>query len=100
MRFRATRLEVFAALREAARRTGLLYVTGDPTAGRAVFTAGRYLMFLGEKVAVRIDEVEPGIIQVTFAPDSRFGVGGWSGRTGSRASRLADALAGLLPRVG
>ena len=40
MTFQAQPPEVFSALVEAARRTGLQYLAGDVSTGTAVFTSG------------------------------------------------------------
>jgi hypothetical protein len=98
--FQATPPEAFLAVQEAARREGLLFVSGDAAAGTAVFSAGRFLLSVGEKVAVRITQVTPGTVQVTVSSDPKFGVGGSPARGGPRADRLATVLSELLPPTG
>jgi hypothetical protein len=97
MNFRATPPEATSALRLAAKRAGLLYLSGDAAAGTAVYTAGRYLMAVGEKVKVAVKEVEPGTVRVTVSP-GKLGVG-WAARGGNGADRLCAALDELLPRA-
>ena len=98
--FQATPPEVFSAPLEAARRTGLQYLSGDVSNGTAIFTSGRFMLGIGEKVTVRMQQVAPGTIQVTLSSDPKFGVFGRSDRRGLRADRLSDALRGLLPHSG
>jgi hypothetical protein len=100
MTFQATPPEVFSALLEAARRTGLQYLSGDVSTGTAIFTSGRFLLGFGEKVTARMKQVAPGTVQVTLSSDPKFGVFGRSDQRGLRADRLSDALSGLLPRSG
>jgi hypothetical protein len=100
MTFQATPPEVFSALREAARRTGFQYLSGDVSTGTVVFTSGRFLLAAGEKVTARINQVAPGTVQVTMSSDPKFGVVGWSGRRGARADQLSATLNGLLPHTG
>jgi hypothetical protein len=97
--FQAKPPEVFSALREAAKRTGFQYLSGDVSTGTAVFTSGRFLLSLGERVTVRMTEVAPGTVEVMLSSDPRFGVS-WSGRRGPGADRLSDALSRLLPHTG
>ena len=100
MTFQATPPEVFSALLEAARRTGFQYLSGDASAGTAMFTSGRFLLTVGEKVAARWKQVAPGTVEVTLSPAS-FGVVGWSRRSGGPSvDRLSDELSGLLPFAG
>jgi len=85
---------------EAARRTGLLYLSGDVRTGTVMFTSGRSLMMFGDKVSARWKQAAPGTVQVTVSLAS-FGVGGLPRpRGGSSADRLSDALSGLLPHAG
>jgi hypothetical protein len=98
MTFQAGPSDVFAALLEAARRTGFRYLAGDVNMGTAMFTSGRHLLMAGEKVSVRWTQAAPGTIEVTLTP-AKFGVG-WSGRHGSGVDRLSDELSGLLPQPG
>ena len=100
MTFQAKPPEVFSALREAARRTGLQYLSGDVSNGTAVFSSGRFLLGFGEKVTARMKEVAPGTVQVTLSSDPKSRVVGWSGRRGPSADRLSEALSGLLPHAG
>jgi hypothetical protein len=99
MTFQATPPEVFSALQEAARRTGLQFLSGDVGAGTVVFTSGRFLLGFGEKVTARMNQVTPGTVEVTLSSDPRFGVVGRSGRGGSRADRMSEVLSGLLPHT-
>jgi hypothetical protein len=92
--------EVFSALREAARRTGFQYLSGDVSAGAAVFTSGRFLLGAGEKVTARFEQVAPGTVRVTLSSDPKFGLVGSSGRRGRGLDQLFDALSGLLPHAG
>jgi hypothetical protein len=88
MTFQATPPEVFAALQEAARQSGLQFLSGDASAGTAVFSSGRLLLGFGEKVTARMNQTAPGTVQVTLS----------SGRRGTGADRLSQALSGLLPQ--
>ncbi|HEX5086615.1 MAG TPA: hypothetical protein VFV89_02335 [Nocardioides sp.] len=97
--FRAKPPEVFAALREAARRTGFQFLSGDVDSGTAVFTSGRFVLGSGEKVTARIRQGPPGTVEVTLSSDLKFGIVGWSGRRGAGADRFAEALSGLLPHA-
>jgi hypothetical protein len=63
-----------------------------------MFTSGRFLLVVGEKVNVRWKQVAPGIIQVTVST-AKFGIAG-SGRRRSGADRMSDELSGLLPHAG
>jgi hypothetical protein len=99
MTFRAKQPEVFAALQEAARRTGFQFLSGDAGSGTAVFTAGRFVLGSGEKVTARMRQGPSGTVEVTLSSDLRFGIVGWSGRRGAGADRLAEALSGLLPHA-
>ena len=99
MTFQARPSDVFAALQEAARRTGFRYLAGDVNTGTAMFTSGKYLLMVGEKVSVRWTQVAPGTLQVTLT-SANFGVAGWSGRRGPGVDRLSDELSGLLPHAG
>jgi len=100
MTFQATPPEVHSALLEAARRTGFQYLSGDVRTGTAMFTSGKVLLMLGEKITARWKEVAPGTVQVTLSPAS-FGVGGWPRtRGGQSADRLSAELSGLLPHAG
>jgi hypothetical protein len=92
--------EVLSAVQEAARRTGLQTLSGDVSTGNFVFTSGRFLLGLGEKVSVRITQVAPRTVQVTVSSGSRFGVVGRSGRRGTGVDRLSEELSGLLPHAG
>ena len=98
MTFQARPSDVFAALLEAARRTGFQYLSGDVSTGTAMFTSGRFLLVVGEKLNARWKQVAPGTIQVTLST-AKFGIAG-SGRRGSGVDRLYDELSGLLPHVG
>jgi hypothetical protein len=100
MTFQATPAEVFSALQEAARRTGLLYLSGDVSNGIAIFTSGRFLLGFGEKVTARMKQAAPGTVQVTLSSDPKFGVFGRSDQRDLRAERMSDALSGLLPHSG
>ena len=100
MTFQATPTEVYSALMEAARRTGFQFLSGDVRTGTAMFTSGKYLLVVGEKVAARWKQVAPGTVQVTLSSDP-FGVVGWSRRSGgSSVDRLSEELSGLLPHAG
>jgi hypothetical protein len=65
--FQATTPEVFAALQQAAERTGFQYLSGDRATGTYVFTAGMTVMSFGEKVTARIMQVASGTVQVTLS---------------------------------
>ena len=97
MTFQARPSDVFAALLEAARRTGFQYLTGDVSTGTVMFTSGRFLLMVGEKVHAQCEEVAPGTIQVTMST-AKFGIAG-SGRRRPGVDRMADELSGLLPRA-
>ena len=97
MTFQARPSDVFAALLEAARRTGFQYLTGDVSTGTVMFTSGRFLLVVGEKVTAHFEEVAPGTIQVTMST-AKFGIAG-SGRRRPGVDRMADELSGLLPRA-
>ncbi len=100
MTFQATPAEVFSALTKAARRTGLQYLSGDVRAGTAMFTSGRSLLMVGEKVTVLWKQGGPGSVQVTLSPAS-FGLAGVTLPGGGHsADRLADELSRLLPHAG
>ena len=98
--FRATPPEVFAALREAARRTGFQLLSSDASAGTAAFTSARVMLSFGERVSTRITDVAPGTVQVTLSSRSALSVAGRSGRWGAGADRMAEALGSLLPLAG
>ena len=74
MTFQATAPEAFAALRQAADRTGLRYLSGDGVTGTYVFTAGTTLMSFGEKVTAQITQLDAETVQVTLSSDLQFGV--------------------------
>lgn len=95
--FQARHTDVFPALLEAARRTGFQYLSGDVSTGTAMFTSGRTLLAIGEKVAVRWEEVAPGTIRVTMST-AQFGIAG-PGRRSPGVDRMLTALSGLLPRA-
>jgi len=97
MTFQATAPEAFAALRQAADRTGLRYLSGDGVTGTYVFTAGTTLMSFGEKVTARITQLSAETVQVTLSSDLQFGVVGAMGRAGGSQERLSQALSELLP---
>ena len=99
MTFQAKPPQVFSALQEAARRTGFRYLAGDASTGTAMFTSGKYLLMVGEKVNAQWEQVGPGTVQVTLS-SAKFGVAGWSGRRGSSVDRLSDELSVLLPHAG
>ena len=98
MTFQARPSDVFAALLEAAQRTGFRYLAGDVSMGTAMFTSGRHLLMAGEKVNARWTQVAPGTLEVTLS-SAKFGVG-LPGRGGSGVDRLSDELSGLLPHAG
>ncbi len=100
MTFQAEPPNVFAALQEAAKRTGFQYLSGDVGTGTAVFTSGRFLLGVGEKVTARIEETSPGTVQVTLSSDPKRGLFGRSGPSVAGADRMAQALSGLLPHTG
>jgi len=50
MTFQAKPSDAFAAHLEAARRTGFQYLSGDVSTGTAMFTSGRFLLVVGEKL--------------------------------------------------
>ena len=97
MTFQASSPDVLAALREAARRTGFQYLSGDAGTGTAMFTSGKVLLMFGEKVNAQWKQVAPGTIQVTMST-AKFGIAG-SGRRRPGVDRMADELSGLLPRA-
>ena len=97
MTFQATPSDVYAALLEAARRAGFQLLSGDVSTGTAMFTSGRFLLAVGEKVNARWSEVGPGTVQVTMST-AKFGIAG-SGRRARGVDRLSDELSGLLPRA-
>ena len=99
MTFQARPSDVFAALLEAAQRTGFRYLAGDVNMGTAMFTSGRHLLMVGEKVSARWTQVAPGTLQVTLT-SANFGVVGSSGRRGPGVDRLSDELSLLLPNTG
>jgi len=98
MTFQAGPSDVYAALLEAARRTGFQYLSGDVSSGTAMFTSGRFLLMVGEKVSARWMQAAPGTVQVTMSP-AKFGIAG-AGRRGSGVDRLSDELSRLLPHAG
>lgn len=100
MTFQAEPPAAFAALQEAARRSGLRFVAGDAAAGTAVFSSGFTLMTFGEKVASRITKQAPGTVQVTLSSGPTFGIVGRRSRQGSSVDRMSEALGRLLPPVG
>ena len=95
MTFRASSGEAVAALEEAARRAGMQHLSSDPATGLFVFTAGRMVLSVGEKVTAQVLEVEPGTVQVTLSSNLQFGLGN-IGDTGGR-DRMCEALSRLLP---
>jgi len=97
---RASRPELFSALRVAARRTGFQLLSSDATAGTAVFTSARVMLDFGEKVSTRMVETEPGTVQVTLSSEEGPSVGGPAGRHGAGADLMAEALSALLPLTG
>ena len=99
MTFEAKPPQIFSALQEAAQRTGFRFLSGDVSTGTAVFTSGKHLLMVGEKVNVRWKQVGPGTVEVTLSP-AKFGVVGWSGRRGATVDRLSDELSVLLPHAG
>lgn len=97
MTFQATPSDVYAALLEAARRTGFQFLSGDVSTGTAMFTSGSLLLAVGEKVNARWAEVAPGTVQVTMST-AKFGIAG-SSRRARGVDRMSDELSGLLPRA-
>ena len=98
MSFLASPAEAFAALEEAARRTGMQHLSSDAATGVVVFTAGRTVLATGEKVTARIRQVAPGTVQVTLSSNLQFGLTVW-GRGGAGRDRMSNALVQLLPPV-
>ena len=96
MTFHVKPPQVFTALQEAARRTGFRYLSGDVSTGTAMFTTGKYLLGIGDKVNATWTQLGPETVQVTLS-SAQFGLTGWSGRRGSSVDRLADELSVLLP---
>jgi hypothetical protein len=99
MTFQATPPEVFAALTEAARRTGFQYLSGDASTGTTVFTSGRFLLGLGDKVTAQVTQIAPGTVHVTVSSAPKLGGLGRAGR-GAGSDRLAEALSVLLSQAG
>jgi hypothetical protein len=99
MTFQAKPPQVFTALQEAARRTGFRYLSGDASTGTAMFTTGKHLLVIGDKVTARWTQVGPEAVEVTLS-SAQFGLTGWSGRRGSSVDRLADELSVQLPHTG
>jgi len=100
MTFQATPGEAFAALRQAAERSGLQYLSGDGKTGTYVYTSGMALLAFGEKVTIRITPVTAEATQVTVSSDLQFGVQGAMSQAGGGADRLSEELDQLLTRVG
>jgi hypothetical protein len=100
MTFQATPAETFAALRQAADRTGLRYLSGDGKTGTYVYTSGMALLAFGEKVTIRITPVTAEAVQVTLSSDLQFGVQGAMSQAGGIVERLSGALDELLARAG
>jgi hypothetical protein len=98
MTFQAEPPEVAAALQEAARRTGFQFLSGDVSTGTTVFTSGRLLLGVGEKVIARMKQIAPGTVEVTVSSDPKLGGLVQAGH-GPGADRLAEALSGLLPHT-
>ena len=96
MTFRASGGEAVTALEEAARRAGMQHLSSDAATGIFVFTAGRMVLSVGEKVTARVREVAPGTVEVTLSSNLQFGLGN-IGRNGASRDRMGDALAQLLP---
>ncbi len=94
---RATPPEVFSALLEAARRTGLQFLSSDASAGTAVFTSAKVMLNFGEKVSVRMVETAPGTVHVTLSSSRGPALGGSASPYGAGADLMAEALSGLLP---
>jgi hypothetical protein len=88
--------EAAAALEEAARRSGMQHLSADPETGVRVFTAGRTLLAVGEKVTAWIRENGPGTVEVTLSSNLQFGLTG-PGAAGAGRDRMANALVQLLP---
>jgi hypothetical protein len=99
MTFQARPSDVFAALLEAAQRTGFQYLSGDASTGTAMFTSGKFLLMFGEKVNAQWKQVAPGTIQVTMST-AKFGIAGAGRSGGSGVDRLSDELSRLLPHAG
>lgn len=91
---------MFAALREAARRTGFHLLSSDAAAGTAVFTSAQVMLNFGEKVRARMVEVGPGIVEVTLTSEQGPRIGGPAGSSGAGAELIAETLGGLLPPAG
>jgi hypothetical protein len=100
MIFQATPAEAFAALRQAADRVGLQYLSGDGATGTYVYTSGMTVLAFGDKVTIRITPVTAGTVQVTVSSDLQFGVRGAMSRPDASADQLSEALGELLPRTG
>jgi hypothetical protein len=98
MTFQATPPEVYSALLEAAQRTGFQYLSGDVRTGTAMFTSGKFLLMLGDKITARWEQVAPGTVRVTLSP-AAFGIGLRRPSGGPSADRLANELSGLLPHT-
>ena len=99
MTFQASSPDVLAALREAARRTGFQYLSGNASTGTAMFTSGKFLLMFGEKVNAQWKQVAPGTIQVTMST-AKFGIAGSGRPGGSGVDRLSDELSRLLRHAG
>ena len=80
MTFQAGPSDVFAALLEAARRTGFQYLSGDTSTGTAVFTSGR-----------------PGTVEVRMST-AELGIAG-AARRSPGLDRYSDELSRLLPHA-
>ena len=63
--------------------------------GTAMFTSGRFLLLVGEKVHARWEDVAPGTVRVTQSP-AKFGIAG-PGRRSPGVERLSQELSALLP---
>ena len=63
--------------------------------GTAMFTSGRFLLLVGEKVHARWEDVAPGTVRVTLSP-ATFGIAG-PGRRSPGVDRLSQELSALLP---
>ena len=96
MTFQASTGEATAALEEAARRSGMQHLSADHATGVFVFTAGRMVLAVGEKVTARIRPVAPGIVEVTLSSDLQFGLGSANAQ-GNGRDRMSSALRQLLP---
>lgn len=94
--FRATQVEAFAALQEAARLTGMQHLSGDPSQGLVVFTAGRLLLASGPKVTAHIEQTGADTVGVTLSSDLKMGLLGTADADAWR-DRMFDTLTGLLP---